>query len=76
MLEPGDILIFNAQMIHRGNYELNPVRQALDICLGKEHPLISGFLERDILPNEREIGCIRNNQWYKLARSLATSNNS
>ena len=72
-LEPGDILIFSGQMIHRGNYELNTIRKALDICVGKKHPLTSGFLDRDILPNALEIECIKNNQWYKLAREIAAN---
>lgn len=71
-LEPGDILIFNAQMIHRGNYQLNPARKALDLCLGKEHPLTAKFLTQDILPSEREIRYIRNKQWYKRAREIVT----
>ncbi len=74
-LKPGDILLFSGQMIHRGNYKLNSVRQALDICVGKEHPLTSSFLDRDILPNAQEIGCIRNNYWYKLAREIASNKN-
>ncbi|WP_019507066.1 phytanoyl-CoA dioxygenase family protein [Pleurocapsa sp. PCC 7319] len=73
-LEPRDILIFNAQMIHRGNYGLNKVRKALDLCIGKQHHLLSGFLDRDILPNDDEIRCISNNQWYVLAKDIADQN--
>jgi ectoine hydroxylase-related dioxygenase (phytanoyl-CoA dioxygenase family) len=73
-LEPGDILIFNAQMIHRGNYALNPDRKALDLCVGKEHALVSGSLDRQNLPNEQEIEQISNNQWYRLARDIAAQN--
>lgn len=72
-LEPGDVLIFSAQMIHRGNYELNSVRKALDLCVGKQHPLISGFLDASNLPSYSEIERIRNNQWYALARDIAST---
>ncbi|MEM9451374.1 MAG: phytanoyl-CoA dioxygenase family protein [Cyanobacteria bacterium P01_E01_bin.6] len=70
-LEPGDVLIFSAQMIHRGNYILNPIRKALDLCVGKHHPLTSKFIDVTMLPSPEEIGCIRNNQWYVLAREIA-----
>ena len=66
----GDILIFNAQMIHRGNYELNSERKAFDICVGKYHPLASNFLDPRVLPTDDEIGKIANNQWYRLAREI------
>jgi len=72
-LRPGDIVIFNAQMIHRGNYELNPVRKALDLCIGKYHPLALDFLDGRVLPEEGEMENIANNQWYKLAREVAAS---
>ena len=75
-LEPGDLLIFDAQMIHRGNYKLNQVRQALDICLGKQHSLTSGFLDESHLPNDEEIKKISNSQWYKLSKSLVPKKNS
>ncbi|ACK64220.1 conserved hypothetical protein [Rippkaea orientalis PCC 8801] len=64
-LNVGDILIFDAQMIHRGNYRLNKVRKALDLCVAKQHPLTKIFLDKDLLPNNEEIAFIRNNQWYQ-----------
>ncbi|ESA36907.1 phytanoyl- dioxygenase [Leptolyngbya sp. Heron Island J] len=72
-LHPGDILIFNAQMIHRGNYALNPTRKALDLCLGKPHPLVEGFLDPMGLPTDEEINHIHNRTWYDLARELAAT---
>jgi ectoine hydroxylase-related dioxygenase (phytanoyl-CoA dioxygenase family) len=66
----GDVLIFNAQMIHRGNYELNPKRKAFDLCVGKFHSLASSFLETRVLPTANEINNIKNNQWYTLAREI------
>ena len=75
-LSPGDILIFNAQMIHRGNYALNPTRKALDLCVGKYHPLTSDFLDERVLPKKEEIAGIANNRWYKLAREITANKSS
>jgi len=75
-LSPGDILIFNAQMIHRGNYALNPTRKALDLCVGKYHPLTSDLLDERVLPKKDEMDGIANNRWYKLAREIAVDNSS
>lgn len=72
-LDPGDILIFSAQMIHRGNYELNSIRKAFDLCIGKYHPLSSTFLDEQVLPIEEEMASITNNQWYKLAREITAN---
>ena len=72
-LYPGDILIFSAQMIHRGNYELNPIRKALDLCVGKYHALTSDFLDERVLPSKKEVVGITNNQWYKLAREITAN---
>lgn len=74
-LEPGDLLIFNAQMIHRGNYASNPARKALDLCVGKPHPLVEGFLNPMGLPTDEEIKHIRSRVWYDLAREIAQSTN-
>ena len=75
-LDPGDILIFDAQMIHRGNYELNPERKAFDLCVGKYHPLTSSFLDPQVLPTDKEIEQISNNGWYKLAKVIAQKNHT
>lgn len=72
-LLPGDVLIFNAQMIHRGNYELNPVRKALDLCIGTYHPLTSCFFDARVLPTREEIAGITNNHWYKAARKIVAN---
>lgn len=74
-LEPGDVLIFNAQMIHRGNYELNLTRKALDLCIGSPHPLVQDFLDPTGLPTDEEMGHIYNSSWYDLARKLTTDQN-
>lgn len=75
-LARGDILVFSAQMIHRGNYELNLARKAFDLCVGKYHPLASGFLDPRVLPTEEEIDNIANNQWYRLAREITVNKSS
>ena len=75
-LAPGDILIFSAQMIHRGNYALSPIRKALDICVGKYHPLTSDSLDERVLPEEEELADITNKQWYKLAREITANKSS
>jgi ectoine hydroxylase-related dioxygenase (phytanoyl-CoA dioxygenase family) len=69
-LEPGDILIFSANMLHRGNYRLNQARKALDICIGKPHPLTSGLLDENILLDVEDLSKISNNQWYRNAKEL------
>ena len=73
-LTPGDVLIFSAQMIHRGNYRLNKSRKALDLCLGKYHPFTSKYIDDSTLPNIGELDQIVNNQWYKVAREIAVNN--
>lgn len=52
-LEPGDVLIFSAQMLHRGNYRLNASRKALDLCIGKPHPYTAPYLDESTLPRRR-----------------------
>jgi ectoine hydroxylase-related dioxygenase (phytanoyl-CoA dioxygenase family) len=69
-LARGDVLIFSAQMIHRGNYELNTARKAFDLCVGKYHHLASQFLDPRVLPTDEEIDTIVNNRWYRLAREI------
>ena len=73
-LAPGDVLIFDAQMIHRGNYRLNKTRKALDLCVGKPHQFTSRWLDESILPDEQEIDRIANNLWYKRARQVLADN--
>ena len=73
-LKPGDVLIFSAQMIHRGNYHLNQSRKALDLCVGKHHPFTSKYIDECTLPNTDELEQIVNNQWYKMAREIVANN--
>ncbi|HYD63082.1 MAG TPA: phytanoyl-CoA dioxygenase family protein [Noviherbaspirillum sp.] len=68
--EPGDVIIFDAQMIHRGNYALNPERKALDLCVGRAHPIILRYLDASVLPADDHLDRIRNNAWYQRALQL------
>jgi ectoine hydroxylase-related dioxygenase (phytanoyl-CoA dioxygenase family) len=67
-LDVGDILIFNSQMIHRGNYQLNNSRKALDLCVGKYHQLTFGYFDKQVLPTDEEIELIKHNRWYRCAK--------
>lgn len=66
-LEPGDIVIFNAQMIHRGHYEGNEVRKALDLCVGAAHELTCSALDPANLPSEKELELLPHDVWYHRA---------
>jgi ectoine hydroxylase-related dioxygenase (phytanoyl-CoA dioxygenase family) len=72
-LDPGDIVVFDAQMLHRGNYHLSKIRKALDICIGKPHPFTEQYLDENILPGENEMISISNNLWYMRARNVAAA---
>lgn len=63
-LNPGDLLIFNAQMIHRGHYSKTRGRRALDLCIGRPHPLLEGTLDTRDLPTPEEKLMLTNPQWY------------
>jgi len=74
-LDPGDVLIFSAQMIHRGNYRLNRSRKALDLCVGKAHPYTTPYLFKNTLPGAGELDRIVNNHWYRAALAIAGTTN-
>ncbi len=69
-LEPGDVLIFNAQMIHRGKYSNNHTRKALDLCVGRPHALLEGSLDPANLPTTAELDELATDQWYRRAWKL------
>lgn len=69
-LEPGDVLIFDAQMIHRGHYRPNAQRKAFDICTGRAHRFTLPYLDRAVLPAGAELARIANNAWYRRACEL------
>lgn len=72
-LDQGDVMVFDAQMIHRGNYALNQERKAFDLCVGRPHPFTLRYLDESVLPTESELACIRNKAWFERARQLAAS---
>jgi ectoine hydroxylase-related dioxygenase (phytanoyl-CoA dioxygenase family) len=74
-LKPGDILIFNGQMIHRGNYQLNAKRKALDLCVSKNHSLTNQFLDKSVLPSDDEMRLLNNSEWFELANKFIKENN-
>lgn len=69
----GDVLIFNAQMLHRGHYRLNVKRHALDICVGKYHAFTADALEDACLPRTDEMDKLENNHWYQIAHHIIKS---
>ena len=69
-LNPGDILIFSAHMLHRGTYEGNSGRLSLDLMLGKPHPQMPLTLEVGELPTADELGRLRHPQWFVRAEKL------
>ena len=69
-LKQGDVLVFNAQMIHRGRYDFNAERLALDLCIGTPHPLIQGFRDSALQPTVDEIAQIENREWFVEAKNL------
>lgn len=69
-LKHGDVLVFNAQMIHRGRYDFNAERLALDICIAKPHHLLNDFIDATIQPTLEELGQIAHADWYQHAAKL------
>jgi len=65
----GDIVLFSSQMLHRGNYDLNPSRKAFDICLGSYHDLSFDFFDEQVLPSKKELKLIKNKQWFICAKN-------
>lgn len=74
-LHAGDVLLFNAQMIHRGRYDLSAQRLALDICIGKPHPALVGFVDPVVQPATDELLQIQHPAWYRAALQLISANN-
>lgn len=70
-LAPGDVMIFNAQMIHRGHYTDNESRKALDLCVGSAHELIDGSLDSSVLPSVGELEQLQSDTWYKRSWQIA-----
>ncbi len=52
-LDPGDVLLFSAAMIHRGLYGLE--RFALDLLFGDARPEFVQFIDHDCLPDPEQL---------------------
>ena len=70
-LEPGDVMIFNAQMIHCGHYTNNESRKALDLCVGSSHELVDGSLDPMVLPTIEELEEFQHDVWYQRSWKIA-----
>ena len=70
-LQRGDVLVFDAQMLHRGHYAGNAERCALDLCVGKAHPFTAPCLDPAVLPDAAELAQLANAGWYRRARAVA-----
>lgn len=57
-LAAGDLLIFSANMLHRGLYGKD--RYALDILFCEDKPELKAFLQLDSLPNQEQIALLAN----------------
>jgi len=75
-LAPGDLLVFDGQMIHRRHYAGNSARKALDICVGKPHALLKSFLDPANLPTQAELRALSQPQWFERAWEFWTSSDS
>ncbi|MGB1237906.1 MAG: phytanoyl-CoA dioxygenase family protein [Pseudomonadales bacterium] len=69
-LQAGDVLLFDAQMIHRGHYSAQHQRLALDLCVGTKHALTAGFLDKTVLPSTDELSLLANPRWYQRALAV------
>ncbi len=55
-LKAGDLLVFSANMLHRGLYGMD--RFALDICFGDTKAELAQFVQNDCLPDEKMLANI------------------
>jgi len=58
-LDKGDLLVFSANMIHRGLYGKN--RLSFDVLFCESEESFIKFVNGDCLPNENQMKCIQNN---------------
>ena len=70
-LEVGDVLLFSANMIHRGLYGMD--RFALDLLYFESDPEIMKFVDQDCFPNEEEMKKIKKPQVFLNARHQVTT---
>lgn len=65
-LQVGDVLLFSANMIHRGLYGLD--RFALDLLYFKQDAELLKFVDQDCLPNEQEMEELNNPSVFSNAK--------
>lgn len=69
-LKAGDVLVFNSQLIHRGRYDFNAQRLALDLCIGTPHAAIREFMDTSVQPTADELAQLKHNDWFVEATRL------
>ncbi len=67
-LETGDLLVFSANMIHRGLYGMN--RFALDILFCDPDPGLAQYIDADCLPDQQMLMAIEDARVFKNAIRL------
>ncbi|WP_201746331.1 phytanoyl-CoA dioxygenase family protein [Veronia nyctiphanis] len=76
-LNAGDMLIFDANMIHRGIYGMN--RLTLDVLFCDPSPVLVKFVNEQCLPNEKMLVKLENPQAFtqaiKIKETLVTLTN-
>ena len=71
-LQPGDLLVFSANMIHRGLYGLD--RFALDILFCDMDPDLLKYAEPDCLPDAADLHTLENSVAFANTRKLIAAN--
>ncbi len=71
-LAAGDLLVFSANMIHRGVYGKN--RFAFDVLFCECDLAFADFIDKACLPNSSQISQLENNQAFQSAKALKKGN--
>lgn len=71
-LNAGDLLVFNANMIHRGIYGMN--RLSLDILFCDPYPEVMKFIEEDCLPDSETLNKIENAYAFRNSITIKANN--
>lgn len=71
-LEAGDLLVFSANIIHRGLYGMD--RLSFDVLFCDPEPNLVKFVNDDCLPSQEIISCLENSDAFKSAIEIKTNN--
>lgn len=71
-LDAGDLLVFSANMIHRGLYGMD--RLSFDILFCDPDPNLMKYVSDDCLPNKEIIRCLENADAFESAIEIKTNN--